>query len=212
MHLGGCFGNQRRHARRQRGLLPNAADRQTGRSGEDDAGIGEPAAAHRDAMSAQVGEQIAALPVGCQHENRLQSVADCARDPLQRRILGTVGGELERQVAALAVLRSERVQAGEMRALPVVVQRIERRFDLGVGRIAQRIDGALRVRNAIERQRRNDGDESVAHAGHRSKRRGRWSGNGPAHCIVPVDLMPRRTNAPTSNGIWKALTARPAHG
>ena len=139
--------------------------------------------------------------------------ADLAVDPCQCVSFRTVGGEFEREVCTLVVLRLERMQAGEMRAVLGVFVPVECRADIVPGRVSQNIDGGFCVRDAIEIQRGDDGDESVAaHASHRSKLSGRCAGNGPAHRMAPVDLTPRLTKAPTSAGIWKALTARPAQG
>ncbi len=153
-------------------------------------------------MAAQIGEQISAvLPVTGVHEDRPQIVADLSLDPRQRVILRAVGGEFEGNVGALAVLRAEGMQTGEMRAVLAVLKLVERSFDKGLCRISQSVDGGFGVRDTIQIERRDDGDESVAHGDHRSNRKGRWAGNGPAHSMVPTDLIPRRTSAPTSAGI-----------
>ena len=95
-------------------------------------------------------------------------LADLAVDPRQRVVFRTVGGELERQVRALAVLRPERMQAGKMRAVLGVFVFVERRADIVPGGVPHNIDRGFRVRDALEVQRSDDGGESVvAHDSHR---------------------------------------------
>src|SRR5262245_17379181 len=130
-------------------------------------------------MTAKVGEQFAAIPVVREYEHRLQMLADLAVDPRQGIIFRTVGRELERQVATLAVLRLECMQAGEMRAVLRVFVPVERRADVAPGGVPQSIDGGFCVRDAVTVQWSDDGDESVAaHGRHRAKRSGRCAGNG----------------------------------
>src|ERR1043166_1083161 len=88
----------------------------------------------------------------------------------------------------------------------------EGRAEIGPGGVAQCVDRRFCLAHAVEGERREDGDKGMAHRAHRPRRTGRWAGNGPAHCILPTDLIPRRTRAPTSAGIWKAFTIRPAQG
>ena len=133
-------------------------------------------------MAAKVGEQFATIPVVREHEHRPEMFADLAVDPRQSVSFRTVGGEFEHEVCTLAILRLECMQAGEMRAVLGVFVPVKRRADVVPGGVSQHIDSGFCVRDAIEIQRGDDGDESVAaHASHRSKLSGRWAGNGPAH-------------------------------
>ena len=88
--------------------------------------------------------------------------ADLTVDPSQCVIFRAIGGEFERQVGALAVLRAERMQAGEMRAMLGVFVLVERRADVAPRGISQSIDGGFCLGDAIEIERRDDGDESDA--------------------------------------------------
>src|SRR5262245_15060533 len=133
------------HERSKLGFAPDPADRQAGGARKEEARTGEPAIAGSDTMTAKVGEQFALLPVVCQREHGSEVFADLAVDPGECLIFRTVGGEFERQVCTLAVLRLERMKAGEMRAMLSVFVPAERCTDVASRGISQNIDGGFCV-------------------------------------------------------------------
>src|SRR5207342_783356 len=128
--IGRLPGENACHERGKLGFAPDPADRQAGRARKEEARTGEPAIARSDAMTAKVGEQSAIIPVARKREHGPQVFADLAVDPSQCVSFRTIGGEFEREVCTLAVLRLERMIAGEMRAMLSVFVPVERRADV----------------------------------------------------------------------------------
>ena len=65
------------------------------------------------------------------------------------------------------------MEAREVRASPVRIEFVQRFLNVRLRRVPEAIDRLLRLGDPIKTKGRDDGDESVAHGDHRSKRSGR---------------------------------------
>ena len=162
-------------------------------------------------MRGEIGSEIALPPVARKREYRLELRADRARQPSDCLRGGAVGGKFQDQVRAAGGEAGQRVEAGEMCARAIGVGRIERGAQIGARGVAQRVDHVAGPPDPVGGERRDNGDQRVAH-GVVPSVSGRCAGKGPAQAILPIAVGPRLSSAPTSIGICHWFTSRPAHG
>ena len=197
----------------QRELLADAADRQAGRAGKDDAGVVEESLTDvHDVRRPVVGERRAAA-IGGERIGVLDERAEVPGERGDQRVARTVRGELEQQMTA-AVRRRKHRQAGEMNGeiARFARDRLERGVDGLRGRIAQRLDQPARGFDMVLGHRTDDGDERLAH----------WCGlrmvttsssrNGPTKRGLPTAMISCLRRRETSSGNCTPLMSRPAHG
>ena len=87
-----------------------------------------------------------------------------------------------------------------MGARTVGVGWVERGLEVIARGIAERVDHVAGLADPVGRERRDNGDQRVAH-GLVPSVSGRCAGKGPAQPIVPIASGPRLSSAPTSIGI-----------